>query len=164
MPDSCSSIGAATVFASVSAFAPGYVAVIVTVGGAMSGYCAIGSVFNATSPASIRMIAITLAKIGRRMKNFDMSDPSVDVRVARDGDRHCFASPFDFAASAPPGFAPSAPAPGCAPDGAGAPAPGCVGVCPRGLGLRRMRRDRRAGAHLQEVVDDHAVARRSAPS
>jgi hypothetical protein len=38
----CSS-GAATVSASVSALAPGKAAVTTTVGGAMLGYCAIGS-------------------------------------------------------------------------------------------------------------------------
>src|SRR5690349_18830050 len=67
-PDSCSSIGAATVFASVSALAPGYVALIVTVGGAISGYCAIGRICEAMTPASAMMIAMTLAKIGRWMK------------------------------------------------------------------------------------------------
>ena len=46
---------------------------MVTVGGAISGYCAMGSTFNATRPARTRMIAITDAKIGRRMKNFDMA-------------------------------------------------------------------------------------------
>ncbi len=37
-----SSSGAATVSASVSAFAPGKVALTTTVGGAISGYCATG--------------------------------------------------------------------------------------------------------------------------
>src|SRR4026208_2571530 len=38
-PESCSSIGAATVRARVSALAPGYEVMICTVGGAISGYC-----------------------------------------------------------------------------------------------------------------------------
>jgi hypothetical protein len=42
--------------------------VIVTVGGAISGYCATGRILAATSPASTTMIASTVAKIGRSMK------------------------------------------------------------------------------------------------
>src|SRR5712691_4276989 len=72
-PESCSSIGAATVRESVSALAPGSAAVIVTVGGAISGYCATGNTCQATSPASVMMIAMTEAKIGRSMKNRDMA-------------------------------------------------------------------------------------------
>src|SRR5438445_4936024 len=72
-PESCSSIGAATVRESVSALAPGSAAVIVTVGGAISGYCATGNTCQATSPASVVMIAMTEAKIGRSMKNRDMA-------------------------------------------------------------------------------------------
>src|SRR5512141_3243630 len=71
-PESCSSIGAATTLASVSAEAPGYEAATVTVGGAISGYWAIGRILAATRPAMTMMIASTLAKIGRSMKNFDM--------------------------------------------------------------------------------------------
>src|SRR6185503_9227793 len=67
-PESCSSMGAATVFASVSALAPGYVALIVTVGGAISGYCATGRIRELMIPASAMMIAMTVAKIGRSMK------------------------------------------------------------------------------------------------
>ncbi len=72
-PESCSSIGAATVRASVSALAPGYVAVIVTVGGEISGYCEIGSTREATSPAMTKMMAMTDAKIGRAMKKRDIT-------------------------------------------------------------------------------------------
>ena len=39
-----------------------------TTGGAISGYCAIGSVRIAARPASTRKIEITAAKIGRSMK------------------------------------------------------------------------------------------------
>jgi len=42
-------------------------------GGAMVGYCSTGSVNIDAPPASIRMMAITQAKIGRSMKNFAMS-------------------------------------------------------------------------------------------
>src|SRR5688500_10841809 len=42
---------------------------MVTVGGAISGYCEIGSAVEATSPAIVMMIASTLAKMGRSMKN-----------------------------------------------------------------------------------------------
>src|SRR3954470_18606845 len=67
-PESCSSIGAATVFASVSALAPGYDALIVTVGGAISGYCDTGRPNAETRPAIRMTIESTLAKIGRSMK------------------------------------------------------------------------------------------------
>ena len=40
----CCSIGVATVWLSTSADAPGYVAVTCTIGGAMDGYCEMGSV------------------------------------------------------------------------------------------------------------------------
>src|SRR4029079_11030325 len=40
-----------------------------TVGGALSGYCATGSTCDAINPASVMMIAMTPAKIGRLMKN-----------------------------------------------------------------------------------------------
>jgi hypothetical protein len=41
----------------------------VTVGGAISGYCETGSANADTRPAIVMMIASTLAKIGRSMKN-----------------------------------------------------------------------------------------------
>src|SRR5437773_983686 len=50
-PLTCASIGAATVSCTVFAFAPGYRAVTVTVGGVTSGYCATGSVNAATGRA-----------------------------------------------------------------------------------------------------------------
>src|SRR5262252_3348138 len=83
MPESCSSIGAATVRESVSALAPGSVAVIVTVGGAISGYCAIGRTCEATRPASVKMIEMTDAKIGRSMKNFENTARERLVRLRR---------------------------------------------------------------------------------
>ena len=71
-PLSCSSIGAATVLVSVSALAPGKVAVISTVGGAICGYWAMGNCIAAASPAKTMMMDNTDAKIGRVMKNLVM--------------------------------------------------------------------------------------------
>src|SRR5256885_14690740 len=68
-PLTCCSIGAATVSATTWALAPGYVADTSTVGGAISGYCAIGSVNRATLPPSTMTMDSTEAKIGRLMKN-----------------------------------------------------------------------------------------------
>src|SRR6185295_11550740 len=62
------SIGEATVCSTTSADAPGYVALTVTTGGAISGYCAIGRLRIADRPASTRNVEITAAKIGRSMK------------------------------------------------------------------------------------------------
>ncbi len=54
---------------------------MVTVGGAISGYCAIGRTCEATRPASVMMIAMTPAKIGRSMKNLDSISGLPGVRV-----------------------------------------------------------------------------------
>src|SRR5437762_6782501 len=62
------SSGDATVCSSTSADAPGYVAVTVTTGGAISGYWAIGRLRIADKPASTRNTEITAAKIGRSIK------------------------------------------------------------------------------------------------
>src|SRR5215470_10992645 len=64
----CSSIGATTVEATTSALAPGYWPVTLMIGGAISGYCAIGSRTNATAPRITNTIETTEAKIGRSMK------------------------------------------------------------------------------------------------
>src|SRR5260221_5289538 len=86
-PESCSSIGAATVRDSVSALAPGYEVVISTVGGAISGYCATASSFAATRPAMTMMMAITPANTGRWMKKLDTRvRPSTSARLLG-GDR-----------------------------------------------------------------------------
>jgi hypothetical protein len=71
-PLNCSSMGAATVLESVSALAPGYVAVINTVGGAICGYCAIGNFSAAAKPANTIMIDNTEAKMGLVIKNLDI--------------------------------------------------------------------------------------------
>ena len=68
-PLTCCSMGDATVSATVCALAPGYMAFTTTVGGVISGYCSMGSPSTATPPTIIVMIAMTLAKIGRSMKN-----------------------------------------------------------------------------------------------
>src|ERR671919_182310 len=52
-----------------------------TVGGAMSGYCEIGRIALATSPAITMTIAMTPASTGRSMKNFE------NMSVARGGGR-----------------------------------------------------------------------------
>src|ERR1043165_2704483 len=65
------SSGDATVCSIVCADAPGYTACTVTTGGAISGYCAIGSERIAARPASTRNSEITTAKIGRSMKKRD---------------------------------------------------------------------------------------------
>ena len=63
-----SSRGAATVAASVSALAPGKLALITTVGGAISGYSDTGKPGYDTSPTMTIRIDKTLPKIGRSMK------------------------------------------------------------------------------------------------
>ena len=68
----CSSIGATTVEATTSALAPGYWPVTLMIGGAISGYCAIGSRTNATAPRMTNTIETTEAKIGRSMKKCEM--------------------------------------------------------------------------------------------
>ena len=68
----CCSIGVTTVEATTSALAPGYWPDTVMVGGAISGYCAIGSRKNATPPRITNTIETTEAKIGRSMKKCEM--------------------------------------------------------------------------------------------
>src|SRR6185436_7522504 len=106
------SSGAATVCSSTSADAPGYTACTVTTGGAISGYCAIGSERIAARPASTKNTEITAAKIGRSMKNLE------SMSVARDQDLGAgadLASSFavfaslPLASGAPAGAAPGAP-------------------------------------------------------
>src|SRR4051812_292567 len=72
-PFTSCSIGVATVSATTLALAPGYVAVTCTVGGATSGYWAIGSLGSATMP-TIRITSDrTVAKIGRSMKKREIT-------------------------------------------------------------------------------------------
>src|SRR5688572_7520749 len=135
--------GAATVCSSVAAEAPGYTARTVTTGGAISGYCAIGSTRIAASPAMTMKIESTAAKIGRSIKKREiMVDPDFcrwgrgagGVRLVRYG-RLLLGGGGGFLRA--------------------------VG----GLLLRRRRRafrvrhlDRRTGTDLENAVHDHAVA------
>src|SRR5262249_48744132 len=55
-----------------------------TVGGTTSGYWATGKANTATAPITMVRIAMTLARTGRSMKNFEiMNDPSVRARAGR---------------------------------------------------------------------------------
>ncbi len=58
-----------TLFSTVSADAPVYVVEILMVGGAISGYWATGNDIIEPIPASIIIIEITQANIGRLIKN-----------------------------------------------------------------------------------------------
>ena len=49
-------------------------------GGAMLGYCAIGSVVMASAPASMITMAITQAKMGRSMKKLTTCAPPIGLR------------------------------------------------------------------------------------
>src|SRR6201986_5604258 len=64
-PVICCSITCVTVFSTVLADAPGYVALIWIAGGAIVGYCATGSVKIDAIPASIRMTAHKHAQTDR---------------------------------------------------------------------------------------------------
>src|ERR1043166_666816 len=68
----CCSIGVTTVAATTSALAPGYCPDTLMIGGAISGYCAIGRRKNDTPPMITNTIETTAAKIGRSMKKCEM--------------------------------------------------------------------------------------------
>src|SRR5690348_5132033 len=68
----CCSIGVTTVDATTSALAPGYWPETLMMGGAISGYCAIGSREKETPPRITKMIETTTAKIGRSMKKCEI--------------------------------------------------------------------------------------------
>src|SRR5581483_6321718 len=93
----CSSIGVTTVEATTSALAPGYWPVTLINGGAISGYCAIGSRKNETLPSMTKTTETTAAKIGRSMKKCEMR-----MRLVRLGLRcvfrrgRCRGRPFFF--------------------------------------------------------------------
>src|SRR6187401_3065721 len=69
-PFTCCSIGAPIVSATVCAFAPGYDAVTLTVGGTMSGYCEMGSDVSAIAPTIVMTMDSTDAKIGRSINTW----------------------------------------------------------------------------------------------
>src|SRR3569832_3033666 len=103
---------------------------MVTMGGEISGYWAMGRMDAETSPAMTRMIANTDAKMGRSMKNLDM-----DLIRCLPSCRCC----YGLAGCAPPlGLAPSSPfAAGPAPSltaGAPPPQPPPPGPCPGACG------------------------------
>src|ERR1700757_2476952 len=75
-PFICCSSGVATACSNVCASAPTYVATIWISGGAMFGNCATGKLKTVSEPTSTRTIEITIATIGRLMKNFDMTSPA----------------------------------------------------------------------------------------
>src|SRR2546423_7616034 len=90
MPVSCCSITWVTEFCTVSADAPGKVALMLTAGGAMFGYCSIGSAVIDSAPASMMTIAITHANTGLSMKKRDIDTsasrlPLFDWKRRRNG-------------------------------------------------------------------------------
>src|SRR5262249_49357646 len=68
----CCSIGVATACSMVWASAPTYVAEICTSGGAICGNSATGRLTIDTLPTMTVTMAITIATMGRLMKNFDI--------------------------------------------------------------------------------------------
>src|SRR4029079_6291629 len=70
----------------VTASAPGYVAVTSIWGGTISGNCAMGNVRIDTRPDSTVKIAITIATMGRLMKNFGTGHSPFAVNVNGFGD------------------------------------------------------------------------------
>src|SRR5580700_8841978 len=82
-PLTCCSIGVATDCSSVLASAPTYVARIWISGGTIFGNWATGSATIVTAPTITVNIAMTIATIGRLMKNLDISvgsSASLDFR------------------------------------------------------------------------------------
>src|SRR5271163_3572274 len=71
-PFTCCSMGVATACSRVNASAPTYVASISISGGAILGNRATGKVRMVMAPTSTMMMAITIATMGRLMKNFDI--------------------------------------------------------------------------------------------
>src|SRR5271155_1554874 len=69
----CSSIGVETACSRACASAPTYVACNLISGGTMFGNCATGRAVIVTTPTITVRIAITMATIGRLMKNLDIS-------------------------------------------------------------------------------------------
>ena len=78
-PLTCCSIGVATARSMVSASAPGYIANTRTSGGAMSGNCPTGRPRMVIAPTMTIRIEMTMATIGRLMKNLDMAQRSSTV-------------------------------------------------------------------------------------
>src|SRR5262245_24183872 len=68
-PLTCCSIGVATDCSTTSADAPGYVVSTRIVGGESSGYCSMESFCRVATPTRTMTIEMTIATVGRRMKN-----------------------------------------------------------------------------------------------
>ncbi len=92
----------------VRAAAPGYTALMVTAGGAMIGYCEIGSRVIEMMPVMLMISAMTQATIGRSMKKRDSDMAGAPQRAAA-------AAPAGPAAGggAPPASVGSTGMPGC---------------------------------------------------
>src|SRR6266851_1351368 len=85
-PFTCSSIGVATDCSTVRASAPVYVATVWIRGGTISGNCATGRRKIITAPVITKKIAITIATIGRLMKNLDIGGQVCGAGVAGEDD------------------------------------------------------------------------------
>ncbi len=72
-PFTCCSIGVATACSRVFASAPTNVACNLISGGTMLGNCATGRLVMVTAPTITIRMEITIATIGRSMKNFDIA-------------------------------------------------------------------------------------------
>src|SRR5206468_2894012 len=81
MPVSCCSITCVTEFCTLCAEAPGKVAPMFTDGGAMLGYCSMGSVVIDKAPAIMVTIAITHANTGRSIKNREMDTSAFRLKL-----------------------------------------------------------------------------------
>src|SRR5438876_10657263 len=79
----CCSMGVATACSSVWASAPTYVARTCISGGAMLGNCATGRLKIVMVPTITMTMEITIATMGRLMKNFDIGLPSLTFRGKR---------------------------------------------------------------------------------
>src|SRR5712671_403441 len=85
-PFICCSIGLATACSMVMASAPGYVVATMIWGGTISGNCASGSPRIETTPTITVMMAMTIATIGRSIKNVaTRSAPGPREGLGRDG-------------------------------------------------------------------------------
>ena len=74
------SMTCATVSLTTEALAPTYVVETLMVGGEIRGYWATGSESPANTPMMTNAIAMTMAKIGRRIKNFGKINSSFEDR------------------------------------------------------------------------------------
>ena len=80
-PLTCCSMGVATDCSMVCASAPVKVVVRMICGGMICGNCAMGSPTSDTAPRSTVRIAMTIATMGRRMKNAEITALLLSVRL-----------------------------------------------------------------------------------